>query len=650
MVLRAMLNMSFTGGNVLKTIPDCMYHSRDLACKTPYGAAPAGKPVVFSAYPERARGTAHATLWIEEDGGVARSLPMRWHGIFGERDRYSVQFTPEHPGLYWYYFTIEMSDGPHYCMRGYGGRCELLDNIGDKYQLTVYDPDYKVPAWFGEGISYNIFPDRFCRDRVPVQPEGEGIAPRVLHENWDDIPAYRPDENGEILNNDFFGGTLRGVIDKLDYLESLNVRTIYFNPIFQAYSNHRYDTGDYKRIDPLLGSEEIFVELCRKAKARGMRVVLDGVFNHTGFDSRYFNGRGRYEGLGAHQSKDSPYYGWYDFQSWPDKYSSWWGIYTLPQVREMDEDYLNYIIEDEDSVIRRYLRLGASGWRLDVADELPDSFIRRLNAAARREKDDALVIGEVWEDASNKIAYSERRRYLHGGELDSVMNYPLRDAILAFLNGGTAEHFAETMECVRENYPRAVFYNLMNIIGTHDTARALTVLGAPEELWNAGREERAQYELPPERLAAAKARLKLAAVLQFTMPGSPTIYYGDEAGRQGFEDPFNRRTYPWGAEDRELLSFYRNLCNIRAHSDTLARGDLKFLKSYGSLLQFERKGPQSRMLIMVNRGYQDVRTYIDAVYAIDLLSGEEFDHADSKGVRITVPAETAYILRCFGNP
>ena len=634
----------------MKAIPDCMFHSRELACKKPYGAVKAGETVEFSVYPRRERGIQYVTLWVEEDGGQPEAFPMRWYGLAGARDRYSTSFTPDHAGLYWYYFTVDGSDGPVYAMRGYGGRCEILDTLGDKYQLTVYDPAYRPPSWFGEGITYNIFPDRFCRDRMPVQPEGEGVAPRVLHENWDDIPVYQPDGNGEILNNDFFGGTLRGVIEKLDYLESLHVRTIYFNPIFQAYSNHRYDTGDYKRVDPLLGSEEDFQTLCVEAAARGMRVVLDGVFNHTGYDSRYFNGRGRYDSVGAHQSQESPYYRWFDFQQWPDQYGSWWGIYTLPQVREMDESYLDYIIDNEDSVIRRWLRLGASGWRLDVADELPDAFIRRLNAAAKQEKPDALIIGEVWEDASNKIAYSERRRYFQGSELDSVMNYPLRDAILAFLNGGTAEHFAETMECIRENYPRDVFYNLMNVIGTHDTARALTILGVSEEEWHMDRDGRAHYALPPDRLESAQRRLRLAAVIQFTMPGSPTIYYGDEAGRQGFEDPFNRRTYPWGAEDRALLGFYRKLCALRADSDTLARGGLRFLHCEGALLQYERETEHSRLLILVNRGHHAVRTHARAVYAVDMLDGAEFDRADSRGVLVTVPPETAYILRCFGTP
>ena len=288
-------------------------------------------------------------------------------------------------------------------------------------------------------------------------------------------------------------------------------------------------------------------------------------------DSRYFNARGHYDELGAHQSKDSPYYEWFNFSEWPDRYSSWWGIYTLPETNEMNEKYLDYIVDSEDSVIRRWLRLGASGWRLDVADELPDEFIERLAAAARREKPDAMVIGEVWEDASNKVSYSRRRRYFQGGELDSVMNYPLRDGILAFLNGDAAENFAEKMECLRENYPREVFYNLMNIIGTHDTARALTVLGSRPELWNADKNTQAYTVLVGDARERAKRRLKMAAVIQFCMPGSPTIYYGDEAGMQGYGDPLNRRTFPWGHEDEELLYFYRTLCAERDQSEEIGR-------------------------------------------------------------------------------
>ena len=285
--------------------------------------------------------------------------------------------------------------------------------------------------------------------------------------------------------------------------------------------------------------------------------------------------------------------------------------------------------------------------RIALENELPDSFIQKLNAAARREKSDALIIGEVWEDASNKIAYSKRRRYFQGGELDSVMNYPLRDAILGFLNGGTAEHFAESMECIRENYPRDVFYNLMNVVGTHDTARALTLLGVTENEWKMDRNGRAHYQLPPDRLEIALRRLRMAAVIQFTMPGSPTIYNGDEAGQQGFEDPFNRRTYPWGHENQELLAFYRKLCEIRAEEQTLADGDLQFSDTTASaLLRYERTSGDSRLVIVVNRGHQYAETKIDALYALDLLSGEGFAYADPDGLIVSVPPETAYILRC----
>ncbi|MFQ6833006.1 glycoside hydrolase family 13 protein, partial [Butyricicoccus pullicaecorum] len=409
-------------------------------------------------------------------------------------------------------------------------------------------------------------------------------------------------------------------------------------------SNHRYDTGNYKNIDPMMGTEEDFKELCAEAKKRGMRVILDGVFSHNGYDSVYFNARGHYDSVGAFQSQESPYYEWYDFSHWPDQYSSWWGIYTLPQVNELNSKYLDYIIEDEDSVIRRWLRLGASGWRLDVADELPDEFIAKLNAAARREKPDALVVGEVWEDASNKISYSVRRRYFQGGELDSVMNYPLRDGVMSFLGGSPAEDFAEKMECLRENYPRAVFYNLMNIIGTHDTPRALTVMGAKPEDWSGSRDHRARARLIGEDLIAARRKMYLAAVIQFTMPGSPTIYYGDEAGLQGFEDPFNRRTYPWGNEDGSLLDFYRKLCAVRTQSSALTDGEIAFRKAEGGLLIYERWDAQEHLYIVINRDDEAV-VRLPCHAAEDLLDDQTRVDTDTDDLVLRIPACSARILR-----
>ena len=571
---------------------------------------------------------------------------MHWSGYAGARDCYTVTCAAGAPGLYWYLFKMVTTEGENFVCRSTGGVGDVLTQPGERFQMTVFDGGYQVASWFGEGITYNIFPDRFRRTGIPSETGYR--SERHVHEDWSDTPVYLPDARGEIWNNDFFGGSLRGVIEKLDYLESLHVQTIYFNPMFEAFSNHRYDTGDYKTIDPMMGTEDDFRELCGKAKARGMRVILDGVFSHTGYDSKYFNARGHYDSVGAYQSKESPYYDWYDFSKWPNEYSSWWGIYTLPQVKEVHPKYLDYIIEGEDSVIRHWLNAGASGWRLDVADELPDEFIAKLNRAARETKPDALVVGEVWEDASNKISYDVRRRYFQGGELDSVMNYPLRDGIMAFLSGFPAEDFAEKMESLRENYPRAVFYNLMNIIGTHDTPRALTTLGADPGDWGESREFRAGKRLKGERLERAKRLLKIAAVIQFTMPGSPTIYYGDEVGQQGYEDPFNRRTYPWGNEDEALLAFYRSLCAARAGNPALAVGSLEFLEAHGGVLLYLRENAGERVLIAVNRTNETLNYEIDGTERLEsLLDGTVYEGSEGSTV-IELAPESAALYR-FGD-
>ena len=623
-----------------------VYCSRSEACKSPYGAVPSGEMVKFCIYPRRSAGVLSAELLLCADGEGFEAIPMHWSGYAGARDCYTVTCAAGAPGLYWYLFKMVTTEGENFVCRSTGGVGDVLTQPGERFQMTVFDGGYQVASWFGEGITYNIFPDRFRRTGIPSETGYR--SERHVHEDWSDTPVYLPDARGEIWNNDFFGGSLRGVIEKLDYLESLHVQTIYFNPMFEAFSNHRYDTGDYKTIDPMMGTEDDFRELCGKAKARGMRVILDGVFSHTGYDSKYFNARGHYDSVGAYQSKESPYYDWYDFSKWPNEYSSWWGIYTLPQVKEVHPKYLDYIIEGEDSVIRHWLNAGASGWRLDVADELPDEFIVKLNRAARETKPDALVVGEVWEDASNKISYDVRRRYFQGGELDSVMNYPLRDGIMAFLSGSPAEDFAEKMESLRENYPRAVFYNLMNIIGTHDTPRALTALGADPGDWGESREFRAGKRLEGERLEHAKRLLKIAAVIQFTMPGSPTIYYGDEAGQQGYEDPFNRRTYPWGSEDEALLVFYRSLCAVRAGNPALANGSLEFLEAHGGVLLYLREDADERVLVAVNRTNETLNYEIAGTEQLEsLLDGAVYEGSEGSTV-IELAPESAALYR-FGT-
>lgn len=621
-----------------------LYNARDIACKSPYGAVPAGTEIQFSLYPKRREAVQEIRLLIVQEGNPAQqsSIRLQWNGLAEDCDCYHAAYTVANTGLYWYYFYVRTAQKSYYVSRGFGSCAEIGAELKERFQITVYDGKMTVPEWFGQGITYHIFPDRFYRTQIPA---AEGYpAERVIHENWEDIPAFLPNAQGEILNHDFFGGNLRGIQEKLPLLAKLHVKTLYLSPIFEAYSNHRYDTGNYRKIDPMLGSESDFEALCAQAKQYGIHILLDGVFNHTGVDSLYFNGCGHYDSLGASQSKQSPYYEWYDFTKWPQEYSAWWGIPTLPQVRETCDSYLDYIVRDNDSVVRHWLRLGASGWRLDVADELPDCFIAALRTAARQEKADALILGEVWEDASHKIAYEKRRTYLQGAELDSVMNYPLRNAILQYLNGEDAKYFAETIETLHENYPQAIFYSLMNVIGTHDTPRILSVLGSDSDIWEKTKEERAAYTLQPKAYAQAVRKLKIAVVLQFTLPGSPCIYYGDEAGMEGYEDPLNRRTYPWGKENQEIFAYYEKLCTIRAESDALCSGTLQFLYAEDAVLVFSRQTMQETIIVAVNR---DTSAKIcdlpfDAVH--DILLQKTY-LAEGNDLSLTLMPESASILR-----
>lgn len=621
------------------------YCSRNENCKKPFGAVKCGQDIEICIYPKREESVLKAQFIIKQDDeNDFKYIDMGWSGYFGSCDKYKVNFNAQKIGLYWYAFKIETANETYFLCREFGGYSKKCTDLTDMFQITVFDGDYKVAKWFGKGITYNIFPDRFFRTHVPNKDGWK--SKRNIHENWEETPTYLPDEKGEIWNNDFFGGNIKGVIEKLDYLKSLNVQTIYFNPIFEAFSNHRYDTGNYKNIDKMLGTNDDFKELCESAKKHGMKVILDGVFSHTGYDSKYFNARGTYDSIGAYQSKESPYYSWYDFSNWPCEYSSWWGIYTLPQVNEMNENYIDYIIESKDSVIKYWIKMGASGWRLDVADELPDEFIKKLNCAAKEENQDAIIIGEVWEDASNKISYDKRRQYFNGNELDSVMNYPLRDGVLSYMAGSPAQDFAEKIECLKENYPSDVFNNLMNLISTHDTPRALTIFGSSHDDWQKDRNFRANRILSGEELEKAKQKLFMAAVIQFTIPGSPTIYYGDEVGMQGYEDPFNRRTYPWGKEDEQILRFYRELSEIRVKNRALNEGDLKFLQAQDGILIYERFLENENIIIFVNRDDENNCFSIENVKSVNPLLGSPcifFDEENS--VSIELEPKKAYIIK-----
>ena len=587
-----------------------LFDPRDERYKSPYGAVSAGTVVHFALRPERAQAFSRAVLTarFESRANELVRIFLPWSGRDGERDVFAGSLpTGDYVGLIFYSFRLE----------GLDGRTRTLG----EYQLTVYDGCEQVPAWFGEGTCYQIFPDRFRRSRIP--DPGGMVGGRSVHAAWQEEPEYRPDARGEVRNRDFFGGDLKGVLEQLPYLQSLGVETLNFNPIFEAAENHRYGTAEYEHVDPMLGCDADFSALCQAAHARGMRVILDGVFNHTGFVSRYFNGDGFYPQPGAAQSRQSPYYPWFHFQHWPDRFDSWWGIYTLPAVNEGEDSYRDYIIRGEHSIVRRWLQAGADGWRLDVADELPDDFIRELHQAVRAADPNAVVIGEVWEDGSTKIAYGVRRRHILGGHCDGLMNYPFRNGLISFLLGADAACFRDAMETLRENYPPFAFASAMNFLGTHDTPRILTLLGVGSDCRENTKAWRADFRMDAGQRALALARLRLGALVLFAFPGAPTIYYGDEAGMEGFEDPFNRRTFPWGAEDKALTAWYAALGQARKSLLPLRRGDLRWRRAEGRVLAFSRTWEGETVIAAVNAGDAPEQLPLDGAFR-DRMSGERF--------------------------
>ena len=608
------------------------FDPRDTRCKTPFGAAPCSTEVRFTLFDDAFCGC--ELLVYREFAGAEDVCPLP-----PAEGGFSGAYTAPGEGeLCWYAFRLTRWDGT----LSYLGKNGLRpDRDGaERWQLTVYE-DTGTPDWFGRGVTYQIFPDRFRRTGTP---DVSGmVGHRWLHESWDDQPVFRPDEDGQITNRDFFGGSLAGITEKLDYLQSLSVTTLYLNPIFEAASNHRYDTADYRAIDPLLGDEETFRTLCREAHKRGMRVMLDGVFNHTGSRSRYFNADGFYPELGAAQSQDSPYYDWYSFHPWPTDYDAWWGVKTLPAVNEQRPAYRQFIFKGEDSVVRHWLRCGADGWRLDVADELPGDFIAGIRRAIEDEKPDGYLLGEVWEDGSNKVAYSQRRRYLLGRETHGLMNYPLRTALLRWLGGGDAAEFRESMETLRANYPPAAFYGAMNFLGTHDTPRILTLLGA--EHIPAAKEERAAFALSPAQLARGRAKLRLAGMLLYAFPGSPTLFYGDEAGMQGFEDPLNRGTYPWGQEDTGLLDFFRALGRLRKERRSLQSGSLTYIYAQGGGLVIAREHEGETTMVALNAGDEVLTLTLPwpGGMAEDGLTGQRFLSVNGQ-LRVSLPPLDGVIL------
>ena len=574
-----------------------------------------------------------ASLVMTSDSGEKSIYPMTWERMEGDCEEWwRVTFTPEKSGLYWYHFAVERCDGGSVITRFNAGTGRISPD-GTSFQLTVYSKDFATPDWIKGSVIYQIFPDRFASSGTKKR---NIPAERVLRSDWGGAPMWEPDSEGRITKYDFFGGDFKGIEQKLDYIKSLGVGCIYLNPIFEAHTNHRYDTANYEKTDPLLGTEKQFTALCKAAEKRGIRIILDGVFSHTGSDSIYFNKEKRYDCAGAYNSKESPYYSWYKFREYPDDYESWWGVDILPEINEEDDGYIDYIA-GENGILRKWIKAGASGWRLDVADELPDKFLDALREAVKAEKEDAYILGEVWEDASNKISYSKRRTYLLGGQLDSVMNYPFADCLIEFAITAKAEGFNDRIAEICENYPKAAVDCLMNHIGTHDTCRVLNRLATLGGYRN-GCIGRYRGGLTDEQKNIGKRLLRLVASMQFTLPGVPCIYYGDEAGADGGEDPFNRGCYPWGNEDNELIEYYKTLGKIRAEHPVFKDGEFVPVSSTLGCVAYERVGNGERIMTVANRNGHSI-VYILPEEGYEVLCG-----GSVIGRELYLDKETAAIL------
>ena len=584
------------------------FNSRKSYHKSVFGALRQNESVTFRVVLPREMGCTGVNLVIRadfEEKGEGFRHSFTWERMEGESEEWwTLTFSAALSGLYMYYFECLTSWGKTY-ITNFGGGEGRLNATGEEFQLTVYDEKFSTPDWLKGGIIYQIFPDRFYNSGK----EKKNIPPdRILRDDWGGEPKWRLNSDGKMLNNDYFGGDLKGIEQKLPYLRRLGISCIYLNPIFEANSNHRYDTADYKKIDSVLGDEKDFASLCKEAEKLGISIMLDGVFSHTGDDSIYFNKYGRYDSVGAYQSKQSPYYDWYNFEQYPDKYASWWGIDILPETNETNENYIEFIT-GKDGVARKWLRAGARAWRLDVADELPDKFLDSFRRAVKTEKSDAIVLGEVWEDASNKCSYGQRRRYLQGRQLDSVMNYPFADAILDFIRSGMVDGFTEKIMTILENYPADVVNVLMNHIGTHDTARAITALSG-ESCEMRDRQWQSEKKLTDEQYNFGVKLLKIASLIQFTLPGVPSIYYGDEAGMQGYKDPFNRVCYPWGNENKELISWYKRLGKFRTENKVFTDGAFIPVSERDGCVAYIRKKDEQEIMVIINRNLDPITYYL----------------------------------------
>ena len=603
------------------------------------GAFSAKDPLKITLHIPRELQLVSPHMVICHDGEADREFIPEYCGFYENGDVFTFDLDldalcgDEDHGLFYYEFRFERNYKAVYTSSINNVDFTLTDRPARRFLLLVYQPSFTTPECYYDTTMYHIFVDRFAKGthETPVREDA------ILREDWDGgIPEYAPYHGAPLKNNQFFGGSLWGIIEKLDYLKSLSVNCIYLSPIFEAYSNHKYDTGNYREVDKMFGGREALDALLAACKARGIKVILDGVFNHTGDDSLYFNRYGKYPSVGAYQSEQSPYRDWYYFRRYPTQYESWWGIDILPKLNSANRACREYLV-GEDGVCASYIRAGTNGWRLDVADELSDGFLDRLRATVKAADPNAIIIGEVWENAAEKVAYSRRRRYLRGRQLDSVMNYPVKNAIIDYVKSGNCNRLYNTVTEIYSSYPRCVCDCLMNLLGTHDTERILTVLGgrSAEGMSN---DEQAHTRMQDFEKKRGITLLKIASVLQYTLYGFPSVFYGDEAGIEGYRDPFCRMPFPWGRENEELLAHYRALGKLRREHSAFAGGDFRITAHDEGLFAFVRENGKETLQIITNRASFGIH-YDQSGKWRDLLSGEVGEGA------VEIPSDSFRIIK-----
>lgn len=578
------------------------YDSWDTTFKNPFGAVQIGSEIRFNISYE----LAHSEFINRIELELIHKETKSFIDMKKSEDYYFISQTFDEKGVYFYRFAVYYNEHRYYLAPDtvVNGGIALLYRAEDTphYQLTIHTQIEKVPEFYSEGIIYQIFADRFCNGNE------NGLLldhkkNSFIYSDWSDTPQYIKHKDGNISRWDFYGGNLLGVIKKLDYLKELGVTCIYFNPIFQARSCHKYDTADYMKIDSMFGDEEIFKELIDKAKERNIYIILDGVFSHTGSDSIYFNRYGTFEEKGAYQSKTSKYYQWYKFKDYPDSYEAWWGIGDLPNVNEMEPSYLDFIT-GENGVIAKWMNLGVKGFRLDVADELPEDFIRAIRKRMKSIDKDSVLLGEVWEDATNKISYGERREYMLGESLDSVTSYPFRRAVFNFIKGELdSKGFYDISMSFKENYPQEYYKSALKLIGSHDVKRAITELETEENF-------------------------RMAITIQLLFLGPVLIYYGDEVGIPGDSDPYNRASYPWDEywhlgkkysfpdgnplKNNSIYQHYKLILDIRQNNSIITKGKVRYLPITDHVMAIRRYDDKDEIIIVANSSDSQENIVIEA--------------------------------------